>query len=108
MQQRQLPPGIDPKAVAADPEGWQRHLQAAQEQEARMPGSTFLSQQASAPVEQFGATVVPRDMNAEYLSSLAEEMRRREMEETRNALAGQEPLGMRGGGIADLLRYYRR
>jgi hypothetical protein len=61
-----------------------------------------------APVEQFGATVVPRDMNAEYLSSLAEEMRRREMEETRNALAGQELLGMRGGGIADLINYYRR
>jgi len=60
------------------------------------------------PVEQFGATVVPRDMNAEYLSSLAEEMRRREMEETRNALARQEPLGMRGGGIADLINYYRR
>ena len=61
-----------------------------------------------APVEQFGATVVPRDMNAEYLSSLAEEMRRREMEETRNALARQEPLGMRGGGIANLIRYYGR
>ena len=61
-----------------------------------------------APVEQFGATVVPRDMNAEYLSSLAEEMRRREMEETRNALARQEPLGMRGGGIANLINYYRR
>ena len=60
------------------------------------------------PVEQFGATVVPRDMNAEYLSSLAEEMRRREMEETRNALARQEPLGMRGGGIANLIRYYGR
>jgi len=61
-----------------------------------------------APVQQSGATVVPRDMNAEYLSSLAEEMRRREMEETRNALARQEPLGMRGGGIANLIRYYGR
>jgi hypothetical protein len=39
-----LPAGIDPRAVAADPEGYQRMLQSAREQEARMPGSTMFSQ----------------------------------------------------------------
>jgi hypothetical protein len=39
-----LPAGIDPRAVAADPEGYQRMLQGAREQEARMPGSTMFSQ----------------------------------------------------------------
>jgi hypothetical protein len=38
-----LPPGVDARAVAADPEGWKRSLSGAQEQERRMPGSTFLS-----------------------------------------------------------------
>ena len=42
------PPGIDPKAVAADPEGWQRHLKAAQENAVSRPtqGLTGFGQQA--------------------------------------------------------------
>lgn len=36
--------GMDPRAIAADPEGYQRMLAGAREQEARMPGSTFLGQ----------------------------------------------------------------
>jgi len=39
-----LPAGLDPRAAAADPEGYQRMLQGAREQEARMPGSTMFSQ----------------------------------------------------------------
>ena len=40
-----LPQGIDPRAVAADPEGFARNLEGARQQEATMPGSTFLGQQ---------------------------------------------------------------
>jgi hypothetical protein len=40
-----LPQGIDPRAVAADPEGFARNLEGARQQEAIMPGSTFLGQQ---------------------------------------------------------------
>jgi hypothetical protein len=36
--------GMDPRAIQADPEGYQRMLAAAQQREAQMPGSTFLGQ----------------------------------------------------------------
>ena len=49
-----LPPGIDPRAVAADPAGYQKWLEGAKAQEAAVPGSTSLSNQ------QFGeATPAP-------------------------------------------------
>lgn len=40
----QLPPGIDPRAVAANPQGYQQFLRQAQQQEQQHPGSTFLGQ----------------------------------------------------------------
>ena len=40
-----LPQGIDPRAVAANPEGFARNLEGARQQEATMPGSTYLAQQ---------------------------------------------------------------
>ena len=36
--------GMDPRAIAADPQGYQQLLARAQQQEAQMPGSTFLGQ----------------------------------------------------------------
>jgi len=39
-----LPPGIDPRAVAANPQGYQEFLRQAQQQEQQHPGSTFLGQ----------------------------------------------------------------
>ena len=47
-----LPQGIDPRAVAADPEGFARNLEGARQQEATMPGSTFLGQQSGGGVAQ--------------------------------------------------------
>ena len=44
-----LPPSIDPTAVAADPEGYQTMLEGAQAQEAAMPGSTFLAPPVVSP-----------------------------------------------------------
>ena len=37
-------PGMDSKAISADPAGFAQHLQGAQRQEVQYPGSTFLSQ----------------------------------------------------------------
>jgi hypothetical protein len=37
------PGGIDPRAVQADPQGFQRWMQGAQQQEQQVPGSTFLN-----------------------------------------------------------------
>jgi len=36
-----MPPGIDPRAVAANPQGFQNWMQGAQQQEAQRPGSTM-------------------------------------------------------------------
>ena len=44
-QKQQLPQGVDPRAVAADPQGYQRWMAGAKAQEASNPGSTMLSQQ---------------------------------------------------------------
>jgi hypothetical protein len=45
------PGGIDPRAVQADPQGFQRWMQGAQQQEQQVPGSTFLNSntQGSSP-----------------------------------------------------------
>ena len=42
-----LPPGIDPRAVAADPQGYQNWLKQTQAQEAARPGSTQFAPQAA-------------------------------------------------------------
>jgi hypothetical protein len=39
-----LPPGIDPRAIAANPQGYQQFLRQAQQQEQQRPGTTFLGQ----------------------------------------------------------------
>jgi len=39
-----LPPGIDPRAIAANPQGYQQFLRQAQQQEQQHPGATFLGQ----------------------------------------------------------------
>lgn len=39
-----LPPGIDPRAVAANPQGYSQMMQGAKQQEAMRPGSTMLGQ----------------------------------------------------------------
>ena len=44
MMGQQGYPGMDSKAISADPAGFAQHLQGAQRQEVQYPGSTFLSQ----------------------------------------------------------------
>lgn len=52
-----LPPGVDPRAGAANPQGYQQWMQGAQQQEARQPGSTMLGQT-------YGAGMGPQEMKA--------------------------------------------
>lgn len=47
---------IDPRAVAADPEGFRRNLEGARAQETQRPGSTFLSSAGPQPVPTNGKT----------------------------------------------------
>jgi hypothetical protein len=50
-----LPPGIDPRAVAANPQAYQQWLQQAQAQERAMPGSTMFGQSQNMSVAQSNA-----------------------------------------------------
>ena len=61
--------GMDPRAIAADPEGYQRMLAGARDQEARMPGSTFLGQGGAGGVSLAAGDIAQRQFqNASGLS----------------------------------------
>ena len=46
--------GQDPRAIAANPQGYQNYLQGARTQETNMPGSTFLGQGQGQPQSNIG------------------------------------------------------
>jgi hypothetical protein len=88
-----LPPGVDARAVAADPEGWKRSLSGAQEQERRMPGSTFLSSntQGSFPGQQ---QALQQQMRSGDFSRYGQAM----------SLPGRPGGGFAEGGMASMAR----
>jgi len=67
---QQPPQGLDSRAIAADPAGYERFLRQAQEQEKLRAGSTFLSQQGQRgqPLQQRGQPVQQRERRQDPVS----------------------------------------
>lgn len=72
---QQLPQGIDPRAVAANPQGYQQFLQQARQQEQRYPGSTMFGQgqlgqlgQQGQQAGAFNPSVVPQALSQMFAS----------------------------------------
>jgi len=99
---QQPPQGLDSRAIAADPAGYERFLRQAQEQEKLRPGSTFLSQQGQRgqPLQQRGQPVQQEQVVT------PEEQRERERERQRKLMEQQEEFAIkqkeRASGLRDL------
>jgi len=76
-----MPGSIDPRAVMANPEGFQRHLQGAMEQERMRPGSTFLSQSQGRERQPGPTPLSPQmgQMDPQALAALLQQVRARRM-----------------------------
>jgi hypothetical protein len=82
--------GQDPRAIAANPQGYQNHLQGARTQETNMPGSTFLGQPQGQPQSNIGGG--PQTQPLAPVSST-----------NYNTYGNNMPVGFRyGGGIRSL------
>jgi hypothetical protein len=78
--------GLDPRAIQANPQGFQNFMQGAQQREKQMPGSTFLGQQA------------PKQSYEDYLKSQSmysvQPQTREQFEDQQNNLQLQRQQGM--------------